>query len=84
MLHCFPRTWSEFMTLQRSALALGGLLLLQNLPLELRAWGPEGHAATGILAMKLVDELARVQLDSILGSTDDTRMDEICNLAGRS
>jgi nuclease S1 len=29
--------------------------------------------------MQLVDEQARMQLDSILGSTDDARMDEICN-----
>ena len=42
-------------------------------------WGAKGHAATGILAMQLTDDTARRKLDDILGSTDNERIDELCN-----
>lgn len=42
-------------------------------------WGARGHAATGILAMRLADDTARRKLDDILGSTDNERIDELCN-----
>ena len=42
-------------------------------------WGAEGHAAVGISAMKLTDDRAIQQLNTILGSTDNNRMFELCN-----
>lgn len=43
------------------------------------SWGARGHAATGILAMRLADDTARRKLDDILGSTSNKRIGELCN-----
>jgi hypothetical protein len=43
------------------------------------AWGPEGHAATGILALEIVDARAQTALQQILGATTPERLDELCN-----
>jgi len=65
-----------------ACLAYGIVLLLNPLNL-LHAWGPEGHAAIGIMAMQLADDTARQQLDIIFGSTDDARMESLCNWPDR-
>ena len=55
------------------------LFLLPGLPSGATAWGPEGHAAIGIMAIELTDELARDRLKKVLGSIEDARIDELCN-----
>ena len=61
------------------AIAVGFCVLTLVPAGKLPAWGAVGHAATGILAMQLTDDLARRQLEKILGSTDDERIGELCN-----
>lgn len=46
-------------------------------------WGPQGHAAVGILAMEHADEAARSALADILGTIDDDRIDALCNWPDR-
>ena len=53
--------------------------IFMSLPGLAWSWGPEGHAATGILAMELTDAVATKELASILGSTANSRIDEMCN-----
>ena len=56
------------------------LIMLPLLPAQdSQAWGAAGHAATGIMAMKLIDGTARRTLNDILGSTDNERISELCN-----
>jgi hypothetical protein len=69
----------QFMTSKRSALSVLLSLLILLPAGSAFAWGAKGHAATGILAMKLTDEKARGQLNDLFGSTSNERMDELCN-----
>lgn len=43
------------------------------------AWGHDGHAAVGILAIKQLSAEARGELARVLGSVDDQTMVEACN-----
>jgi len=54
-------------------------LLCLVAPFHLKAWKQEGHAAVGILAMDFIDDTARKELGSLLGSTSMESVGELCN-----
>lgn len=56
-----------------AALALGCFAL------PAQAWGPEGHAVTGILALRAVDDQARQALESLLGGISERSIANRCN-----
>lgn len=58
------------------SLVLLALILCTRLTL---AWGPEGHATVGVLALEGANAQARNELKSLLGSTEPDRLDELCN-----
>jgi hypothetical protein len=58
---------------------ISAFLLLAAFSSGVSAWGPEGHAATGILALESVDARAQAALQQILGATTPERLDELCN-----
>jgi len=43
------------------------------------AWGPDGHAAIGILSLDQLQPDAKAELQGILGSLDDQALVEACN-----
>jgi hypothetical protein len=63
-----------FLTLHRTI-----LLALIMFPPGTPAWGPEGHAAVGVLALQGTNARARAELEALLGSTAPKRLDELCN-----
>ena len=49
------------------------------LALPAQAWGPEGHAVTGILALRALDDKARQALESLLGDISERSIAARCN-----
>ena len=57
------------------------LLLILTLlnPVTARAWGPDGHVQTGMLAVQDLDPTASAWLQDVLGTNDVAAIDKACN-----
>ncbi len=67
--------------IRKNLLSRFTLLLILTLlnPLIARAWGPEGHAQVGMLALPGLDPTANAWIRNVLGTDDVAAIDQTCN-----